>query len=143
MDGELLVQAFGVVVAAIVAVSQIAYRLPRSRTKLKHDLEILNLLNENDPNFDIVKRSVDSSVADLYQSSSDKSKFKIYDWGDLVTGVILLFGGVLWIMYLVQDGFSWWSIFAGFLAIGGLGNLISAFEDESSTEAEKLDNSGT
>lgn len=140
MDSQILVQAFGAVVAAVVAVSQIMYRLPRSRAKLKHDLEILNLIDENDTNYSIVKHSVDSSVSDLYQSKTDKSRFKIYDWSNLVSGIVLLFGGILWTMYLVGDSFNWWSLLSGFIAIGGFGNLISAFEDE---PTEKHLNGGT
>lgn len=52
---EIIVQALGATTAAAVGLFQLRARLPRSRSMLTHDLEILKALGADDPNRLIVQ----------------------------------------------------------------------------------------
>lgn len=47
MNWEIILQALGIVVGAVLGATQVLERLPKSRATLKHDLEVLKLLDRS------------------------------------------------------------------------------------------------
>ena len=72
MNWEIIIQGFGALIAAIIGISQIAGRLSKSRSILKHDLEILELIDQekNIESYELVKKSIDNRVQKLYDEQS-------------------------------------------------------------------------
>jgi hypothetical protein len=134
MDWELIIKAVGAVVAAVAVMFQIANRSSKSRTRLKTDLEILQLLKPDDQTYGHVKASIDRSIDQLFREDKKgnkffKTPFIVYSWSDFIWGIISVFVGILWTLFLIRDGFSWWTLLSGFLAFGGLGGILNGLEE--------------
>lgn len=141
MNWDILIKAFVAVVGAVGIISQVMHHLPRSRAALKHDLEVLKLIDSNDPNYLVVKKHVDNSVAKIYAAAEKRrSSLKVYSWSDFVLGTILLFLGIWWVLLATVDGFSWWVLLPAFIVIGGIGNISNAFDIESEKVKAKKGN---
>jgi hypothetical protein len=135
MNWEIVLQALGVVVAAILGTSQVLARLPKSRTTLKHDLEVLKLLDRSHPQRGLIDMHVRKSIERIYQAERShqgavRRSFIVHQWGDFLGGTVVLFGGALWLLYVVRDGFSWWALLPAFLVLGGLGGILEGLEDK-------------
>ena len=133
MTWEIIFQAMGVVVAAVLGTTQVMTRLPKSRATLKHDLEVLKLLDRTHPKRELIERHVLQSIERIYirdRRGWVKSGFVVHQWDDFVIGIVCLFGGSLWTLYLVRDGFTWWALLTGFVAFGGFGAILNGLEDK-------------
>ncbi len=129
MKWEIVLQAAGVVVAAVLGVSQLLVRLPKSRTTLKHDLEVLRLLPKAHPQRQLIEKQVQIRIDHVYGA---RPRFVVHQWPDLAIGALLLFAGVVWSLYLRGAGFSWWLVLSGLIAFMGLGGVFTAFEEPKS-----------
>ena len=135
MNWQIILQALGIVVGAVLGTSQVLGRLPKSRTTLKHDLEVLKLLDSSHPQRDVIEQHVQESINRIYKPRRDRraqivGNFAIHQPDNFIFGVVALFGGVLWTLYLVRGGFSWWSLLSGLLAFSGFGGIMNGLEDK-------------
>ena len=118
--------------------NQIRGKLPESRSQLKLDLEILQLLPEKDDRSrKLLKDSIDRRISKIYSGAASRkateetdgqslSWFQRIKWGTLIYGLSLLVVFGLWTFSLYNRG-SWWALLTGFVAFGGLGNVMLAF----------------
>ena len=103
-------------------------QMPKSRGPLTRDLEILKILDRDDPAYAIVRAHVDKQISKIYESPSmPLKKPKIRNWNNLIIGVVFLVIFVPWTYSLYCKG-SWWALLTGFLVVGGVGNVGIAFE---------------
>jgi hypothetical protein len=100
-----------------------------SRGRLHKDLELLGRLNENDPSYAVVKAHVDATIKRIYGTASHDASapWQIYNRGDFLFGVTMFFPFAVATAYLLRDGFTWWGVGAGLIALGGVQALINAF----------------
>ena len=127
---EDIAKAIVVLGGAAVSLFQLYARLPKSRGSLARDIEILNMLDKDDPAYKTIRAHVDSRVEEIYGPSETSSrKIRIYSWFHLVLGLVFLSVFAPWAYSLYQQG-SLWAILTGFLAVGGLGNLFMAFDEK-------------
>ena len=125
---ENIAKAIVVIGGTLVSIYQIYTRLPKSRASLTRDLEILKILDKDDPAYSVIRAHVDRQVTEIYQPSLSPFKtFRIYNWPNLFIGLIFLFVFAPWTYSLYTEE-SWWGILTGFLAVGGLGNIGLAFD---------------
>ena len=76
---------------AAVSLFQLYTRLPKSRGSLARDIEILNMLDKDDPAYKVIRAHVDSRVEEIYNPSETSSrKIRIYSWFHLVLGLVFL-----------------------------------------------------
>lgn len=128
-DGEwdILLKASGSVVAIIVAYIQIrAFRL-NSRSSLKTDLEIFNLLDKADPNYEIIKKGISLRINQYALRSFPSLKKGNYEWPGIIFSFIWALGFAYWTFYLLKPGFTWWTIITGSMTILGLLGVIGGF----------------
>jgi hypothetical protein len=155
---ENLLKAITAVVGVIFTIHQIRGKLPESRSQLKIDLEILQLLPEKDDRSrKLLKQSIDRRISKIYSGAASRKAtdeiegeslgwFQRIKWGTLIYGLSLLFVFGLWTFSLYNRG-SWWAILTGFVAFGGLGNVMLAFnrrhipKSESAQESPQEDKS--
>lgn len=105
----------------------------RPRSRLKADLEILRMLEPKDPEYDIVRRHIDTTITKLYELRGQQGGIKglrVYNWSAFALGIICFPGFTFWTWYLVNDGFSWWAIATGWFAFAALGWVYIGFEEK-------------
>ncbi len=135
---ESLLKAITAVVGVIFTIHQIKGKLPESRSQLKLDLEILKLLPAGDDrSHKMLQDSIDRKISKIYSGAASRKAIdeiegqgfnwlKRIKWGTLIYGLILLLVFGLWTFSLYSRG-SWWALLTGFVAFGGLGNVMIAF----------------
>ena len=120
LDWDLVLKALGFVVAGVAAYVQTRGLYFASRTSLKTDLEILKLLDAADPNYQVVKSSIDARLARLYQPRAPATmRANVQRWAVAAVGLVWAVGFSYWTFALVRPGFTWWSLLTGYLAFGG------------------------
>ena len=142
MDWLEALRAAGILVAVIVALLGLRKVEPtlRPRSKLKTDLEILNMLKHKDPYYKVVRSNVDAMITKIYKRPSQQEiteRLKVYNWLYFVLGISCFPGFSFWTWYLVKDSFSWWAIATGFLALAGFGWIIGAFDEKNKPQPSK------
>ena len=140
IDWELVIKAFGAIVGAIVSLYQLRNLNLRLRSSPKSDIEILNLLKPDSPNYQAVKTHVDSKILRLYRSENlgKSAGFKIYSWPDFILGIVFLPGFLIWTIYLFRGGFNWWGLVTAFFAFAGFGGILNGLQKPSRTTVEKV-----
>ncbi|MGH9195860.1 MAG: hypothetical protein ACRD1T_08985 [Acidimicrobiia bacterium] len=122
------VQALAILAGVVISAYNLR-NLPdrtRKRSTLKADIEIYHLLDKSDPQRESVKRSIDATLDRLYGGRS--RSFKDVEWS-FVIGLCLTFVGFgAWTAYQVRDGFTWWAVATGFVALSVLLALPEALE---------------
>jgi len=118
-EWETVIKGIGALIGVIVTYIQVRAALPTSRGALKVDLEILKLLDKSDPNYNMIKNSLDSRIQRCYAETS-----KVIVWPTVILGIVWALGFAYWTFYIVRDGFSWWSLLTGYLSLAGLGWIV-------------------
>jgi hypothetical protein len=131
MKWELILQAVGLTVGAVLSIIQLRNLTPGSRSTLKTDLEILRLLEPSDANYPIVKAVVDRSVTRIYPALSQATKgtLKVTSWRNLYYGVFCVLVYVSWTLQNFSHGFSWWGVVTSFFVLVGFNMVINAFNE--------------
>jgi hypothetical protein len=133
---EIIAKAIVVIGGLIVSLYQLYIRLPKPKGSLNRDIEILKVLPKNDAMVKIVKSHVDKQIAKIYAPiAPSNKKFKIQNWSNLIIGVMFLGIFTPWTYSLYKDG-SLWMLLTGFLAFGGIGNIIIVFDKNSAAHKE-------
>jgi hypothetical protein len=140
MNSQIVFQSLITLVATIVGIFQITNRLPKSRNKLKQDLEILNILDPKDPCYNLVKSKIDADIDSIYAERKgtrhDERKSIIlwytlnYQKIDLIFGISSFLSGSIWSLTIIsQKEISYWIIVSLVLLLGGLGELLVSIGD--------------
>ena len=131
-DWEILLKTLGFVVSIILAYIQVRGYYLNSRGSLKTDLEILNLLEATDPNYQSVKNAVDWRIAYFYYPFKklprlDTITYQALFWFNtrhrvmfIGMGLFVACGGFYGTFKLAQPSFSWWAILPGFYTLYGI-----------------------
>lgn len=131
MNFDLIIKAVGAVVAAVVSLTRLSTHYFHGRARLKSDIEIMNMLDEDDPNYKLVAEHVNKSIHAIYSEEKDKEIPAVSNWRDLIFGIILLLFGMIWTLYVLRDGFSWWSIISILIVFASFGSILSGLHGES------------
>jgi hypothetical protein len=107
-------------VSILVAVYQLIK--PGARATLKTDVEILNLLNASNPEqriegYNAVKAHVERSIRKIYRTEGGQ---KFYRDPDVIKGGLIFLVFSLITLYMLKDGFTFWALVPGFVALTGL-----------------------
>lgn len=129
MDYTIVLQGLGIVLTAIFAIWQLRNLIPKTKSALKIDLDIFHLIEEADPNHAVIKKHIDKRIVAIYVLERTG---KIHSWGDFIIGLTI--AGVFSILtvYLVRNGFSWWSLLTGPFALVGIGGILNGLEEKAS-----------
>jgi hypothetical protein len=103
----------------------------RPRSTLKADCEMLTTLRQAGvaKSCSIVESHIDEQVARLYGAGKSNESRLHQIWKQatphrrVALGGLVLAVGVVSTGYLVRNGFSWWSLLTGYVALAGLGVL--------------------
>lgn len=124
MNWDVLLKAVSILVALYQLIK------PGARTTLKTDVEILNLLNAASPDrriegYEAVKAHVESSIRKIYRT---KGRRKLYRDPEFIKGslIFLLFSPAT--LYMLKDGFTFWALVPGFVALTGLAGVIGSIK---------------
>jgi hypothetical protein len=121
LDWELILKALGAIISVLLAYVQFRGLNLTSRATLKTDLEILKLLDAGNPNYPVVKQSIDQRLALLYAEPPAQTKRYIGERiGIAALGLVVALGFSYWTFKLVEPGFTWWSLLTGYLALAGV-----------------------
>jgi hypothetical protein len=127
LDFELLLKISAAIIGAVGLLYQLRNLRLTFRSSIKTDLEILKMLEPNDPNYEIVRENINDSIKRVY-GDPNKKRFKIYSQGDFYGGLMCSIMFSYWTYYLCQDGFSFWGLLTGLIAAGGIGGIITGLE---------------
>jgi hypothetical protein len=136
-------EAAGKAIGAIIGIGIAGYQAYafgirgfRGRATLRRDLEILKMLDPGDLSHAILKAHVNRFVATLYAPPLPPLHKRLMDklpWPkkmeEFVPGLILFLIFVIWTATLNMEGFSWWSLLTGFIALCGFSLMASSFDD--------------
>lgn len=138
MDWQLIIQVLGVIGGLVVSAFQLRGRLPKSRSTLKHDLEILGLMDSTDPKYPVIKKAIDTRILDIYQASNKQDSNTGIQWGGVTTSIIVLFIFALWTAFALKDGFSWIAIPTALVTMLAFFATIGFISPDDSPESESL-----
>jgi len=128
MKWEIIIQAIGALLATLISIYQIKTNIPRSRNKLKQDLEILRLLSPDSESYKLIKKSIDKDINTIYALKTRKGSYdlNINKIIDLISGILFFFIGSLWTIYLMsQSEPNLWIIVSIIMVVGGLGQILA------------------
>lgn len=139
---ETIITTFGVLAAAGVAAGVSLYQINRTvsspRSRIKHDIEILKLIEGTDIPCEELKGNVLRQLADLHDKTV-VGKRRLWTpevVGVMIVSVSLFIGFGAWTAFLVRDGFTWWSVLPGIMAFSGIGQSMTVI-DESQRRKQK------
>ena len=142
MNWDIVLQAVGIFIGAVVSLYQIQKLRPAPRSKLKSDLEILQLIDTSDENYAIIKAHVDNTVRQIYSDEAAKRSLKI-DWGLVIFFSLLALGFIFWTLNLIQTEQQGWAILTGAVVLVALFGLTGSFgSDEQSVETNDKSEAG-
>jgi len=125
----------GIVIALIAAASQWRNLTPKSRTALKHDLDILKLIDPSEGSYKILKEHIDETIRKTYSHNPQqsffsrvRSKLTIFLDKDFYVGAGIIFSFSALTLYLLKDGFTWGALPTGFIALTGIGGILNALK---------------
>ena len=121
IDWDLVLKTLGAVTGAIVTIHQIRHVLPKPRTALKTDLEIFQLIDRSDPNFDVIKTNINERIQDIYAKTGRSAAT---EWFLIIFGAAWAITFAYVTFYIVKDGFTWWSLLTGYISLAGISIMM-------------------
>src|SRR5215475_1232652 len=111
---------------------------PLLRKAIKADLDLLKLVNENDPAHKLLTDHIKKQVEALTREN-EKKEIVTKKWGQVVIGLLMAIGFGYWTYYIIKDPniSNWWMILTVWMALAGLGILIAASEKPAPNDASK------
>lgn len=124
-----------IVIGLLKAIPYLKELKPKSRSKLKTDIKILKMLNEDDPQYDTIRNSINEDIRAIYGRKDEG--IGIYNPGDLVGGLILLVFSTLGFSYVVQQNYTLIfrvPLIVAFvtLILGSIGGILKGFSKDRS-----------
>jgi hypothetical protein len=115
INWEIIVASLGTIIAAVIGFYQLKIALPKPRTRLKTDLEILQLIGDKHEKYTEIKEQVDDLITDIYTTPIKLSQqTRIMLIAMRIGSAIIGCGLAFWTYYLVRDGWTWWAPLTGF-----------------------------
>lgn len=125
IDLDSVLKAVLAVLGAVAATYQIRAVIPKPRAALKSDIEILRLLDPSDPNYRIVKASIDEKIELVYGDKTEqRTHSSTQDWFYLIFGASWACVFAYITFYIVKDGFTWWALLTGYIAAAGFSLMM-------------------
>src|SRR5262245_5148617 len=120
------------------AVGNLVNSKPLLRKAIKADLDLLKLMNKNDPGHKLLTDHIKKQVEALIREDK-KKEIVIKDWLRIVFGLSMAGGSGYWTYYIIKDQntSNWWMILSVWIALAGLGVLIGAIEKPAPNDASK------
>ena len=142
VNWDIVFKALGIVVSAIVGATQIVGRLPKSRTTLKHDLEVLKLLPEEHQDRALIEAHIRSNIERIYAPAAGQPRkvlevFAVHQWSDFIGGSLLALVATIVALYMIRDGWTWWAILPCFVALGGIGGVLEGLTEKVSSREHR------
>lgn len=124
VNWEMIFISISTVIAVISVFYQAKAIFLRPRARLKMDLEILQLMGKEHEQYIVVKSCIDESINRIYiyplfSKSQKKGRFRLG-----AIHAVLCFIFVLCTIYLLHDGWNWWALLTGYIALSFLFNLL-------------------
>ncbi len=120
INWEIIVAAVGTIIAAIIGYWQVRQALPKPRTRLKTDLEIMGLIGEGHEQYGKIKEQTDIVLADIYTrpqlTDAEKRRQLLFRVVYAVMSTIFL----SWTYYIIRDGWSLWALLTGYFGFASL-----------------------
>ncbi len=134
MDWNIALKAIGIVFGLIVSIYQLRDIIPRTRSTIKIDLEILKLLDPSDPNYVALRSKIDENVRRTYRINQSRSfSFPSGEYLVLfILGVFITLFFAALTLYLVKDGSTWWVLLTLYFMWKGIVVIGRAFDKPSS-----------
>lgn len=133
---EIIVTLVGIGVTTSLTVYQLRRTISIRRARLKHDLEMLDLAKRLDIPAIKLQNRLEKELKDFVESEAAlQARSPLSDpqfIGMTIYGIVVFIGFSLWTIYLLRDGFTWWSILTGLFALGGLMQPVIAWQEISS-----------
>lgn len=127
IDWGIALTAIGLIASITIAVYQLRNLIPRTRSTIKIDLEILKLLDPKDPNYPYVKFRIDENIRSTYGIKV----FKVYSKHYFIGGIICSIVFAVLTLYLARYGFLWRALITAFLALAAIGAIQTGLEKPS------------
>jgi hypothetical protein len=126
IDWEVVVAALGTVIAAIIGIMQIRANLPKPRSRLKMDIEIMNLLDKNDDSYKIVQKSIFDQIAETYKKErtlepNEKLFTKFLQIISFLLGSVCL----VWSINITRSGWNLWVLLTGYFSFAFYWNTFT------------------
>ncbi len=141
MNWDLVLKILGSFVAVLGTIYQLRQFNPVRRTRLKHDAEILEKLDKESKGYKILSKHIDEKIHEIYVEKNEG--IKIYHPRELIMGSFFVIGFTILSVYIYNknQGFSWWLILTGFIALSGAVGITNGFDRNYSEkkEGEKTD----
>jgi len=137
MDWDILIKAIGAVAGGVLSIYQIRNMQPRLRAHLRADLEILKLLDRDDPGFNTVRQSVDKQIHMIYGANQLDTTWTARRLGSLIIGIAWAAGFAYWTFEGSRYQFNWWSVLSGIVAVLGVFFIIGILVENKPTSTTK------
>lgn len=138
-NGELIFKILAIIVGIFGSIYQLRNLRLTFRSSLKTDLEILKMVEKDDPSYEIIRKGIHESIKQIYGDPS-KKRFKIYNPADFYMGFLFMFGFSYWSYFLTKTDHTFWAFVVGFFALAGFGGVLTGV---SSKENNQKANSNT
>jgi|GEM_PF-4602937 len=138
-----LTEILGKTAATLIAIAVAGYKAYdagirdiKTRNVLKREFEILKLIPPDQPEHQLIRNHISRLIQRLYEPpppskerlSSRLKKWQPRDVGGFVAGLMFFAGFAVWTALILRDGFSWWSLLTGFMALSGLGTIADSLK---------------
>src|SRR5205814_792596 len=104
------------------------------RPHLKQDLEILKMLEPQDPNYKIVKAHIDRSIAEKY---GKPSPLAVFNWQGIFGGLAGCVFMILWTVKLRAMGYRYWPWLTGTISFVFFSQFAASLREKATTLAAK------
>jgi hypothetical protein len=104
---------------------------PLLRKAIKADLDLRKLMSENDPGHKLLTDHIKKQIeALIYEDEKEKKEIGAKNWLQIAIGLSMAGGFGYWTYYIIKDPniSNWWMILTVWMALAGLGILITASE---------------
>ncbi len=131
-----LLEAIGISVGIIASLFQLrdVEFIPKRRSALKTDLEILKSLDKKDPSYQTIKKNVDYTIVKIYSPRKRRNTARLIELPGRLDFIFsftffLVFSTWTFYLYQLKDGFTPGELVTGFFAFAGLGGILHIIEE--------------
>ncbi len=137
MDAQALLEQFAAIAATLAgvflafdktkgAITNLFNAKPLRRSSIKADLELLKIMDEEDPGYKELKAHIKSQVLSLTKADDEKSELVTGKLPQTIVGILMASGFSFWTYKIITSDISnWWTILTVWLALAGFGFLAT------------------
>jgi hypothetical protein len=147
MDAQALLEQFAAVAATLAgvflafdktkgAITNLFNAKPLRRSSVKADLELLKLMDEDDPGYKELKAHIKSQVLSLTKVDDERSELVTGRLPQILIGLAMAGGFSYWTYRIITSDISnWWTILTIWLAMAGFGFLITPLSKKKTSDS--------